>query len=112
MAQKWKTIKEALEWVPKHPEWSGGTRVDSPAWESIARTLFDYANHPDVRVVGAVNKAVKAQKIILNRTTGLRRAGTHPAQRAHAKLNMVDLTGGGTKIEEETTDESADDTVR
>ena len=101
MAMKSKTIKAALEYVPKHPDWSGGTRVDSPVWESVARTLFDLANHPDVRVVGAVNRATRAQKIILNRTTGTRRAGTHPAQRAQVKLNMVDLTGGGVDSEGE-----------
>ena len=92
---RWRTIKEALEYVPKHEDWSGGTRVDSPVWESVARTLFDTANNPDARVVGAVNRSIRAQKIILNRTTGLRRAGTHPAQRAQVQLNMVDLTGGG-----------------
>jgi len=95
VAKKWRGIKDALEFVPKHPEWSGGSRVESPVWESIARQLFDYANNPDSRVVGSVNKSVRAQKIILDRTTGTRRAGTHPAQRANVKLNMVDLTGGG-----------------
>ena len=98
---QWRTIKEALEYVPKHSEWSGGTRVDSPVWESVARTLFDTANNPDSRVVGAVNRSIRAQKLILNRTTGLRRAGTHPAQRAKVQLNMIDLTGGGLNEEEE-----------
>ena len=95
MAVKWKSIKEALDFVPKNPDWSGGTRVDSPVWESVARSLFDIANNPDTRVVGSVNKAIRAQKIILNRTTGTRRAGTHPAQRANVRLHMIDLTGGG-----------------
>ena len=100
MAAKWKSVKEALEYVPKHPDWSGGTRVDSPVWESVARTLFELANNPDTRVVGSVNKAVRAQKVIMNRTTGTRRAGTHPAQRANHKLSMVDLTGGGKKADD------------
>jgi hypothetical protein len=98
--RRWKTIKEALEYIPKHPDWSGGTRVDSPVWESVARELFQHANNPDRRVVGSVNRAIRAQKLILNRTTGLRRAGTHPAQRAAVQLNMVDLTGGATMEEE------------
>lgn len=101
MAEKWKTIKEALDYIPRHPDWSGGTRVDSPVWESVARILYEYANHPDVRVVGAVNKAVRAQKIIMNRTTGTRRAGTHPAQRANVQLHMIDLTGGGEAAEDD-----------
>lgn len=98
---KTRSIKQALEYVPKHPDWSGGDRNQSPVWENVARALFDHANNPDSRVAGAVNRAIRAQKIILNRTTGTRRAGTHPAQRANVQLNMVDLTGGGAKKEEE-----------
>jgi len=94
------TVKQALEWVPKHPEWSGGTRVDSPVWENVARLLFDFSVNPDARVVGAVKKAIRSQKIILDRTTGTRRAGTHPALRSHVKLHMRDLTGGGINKEE------------
>ena len=91
---KHKSIRAALDYAAEHPDWSGGTRVDSPVWENVARLLFDHANNPDTRVVGAVGRAVRAQKIILDRTTGTRRAGTHPAQRSQLQLHMPDLTGG------------------
>jgi hypothetical protein len=97
MSVKKKDIKGALEYVAEHPEWSGGTELDSPAWESVARALFEIANKPDSRVVGAVNRAIRAQKMIFNRTSGTRRAGTHPAQRNKGQLKMADLTGGGEK---------------
>lgn len=91
---KHKTIKQALEYVASHPEWSGGTPLNSPLWENVARALYEHAGSPDVRVVGAVGRSVRATKMILERTVGTRRAGTHPAQRAKAQLRHVDLTGG------------------
>lgn len=92
---KHKTVREALQYVAKNPEWSAESRVESPVWENVARVLFDLANNPDTRIVGAVNKAVRAQKIILDRTTGTRRAGTHPAQKTQKTISFTDLTGGG-----------------
>ena len=76
-----KSVKDALEYVATHPEWSGGSPLESPLWEHVARALFDMANNPDTRVVGSVAKSVKAQKIILDRTTGTRRAGTGTPRR-------------------------------
>ena len=91
---KHKSVRNALLYVAAHPDWSGGRPVDSPIWEHVARALFDLANNPDTRVVGSVAKSVKAQKIILDRTTGTRRAGTHPAQRSKVQVQYKDLTGG------------------
>ena len=92
---KHKTITEALNYVAAHSSWSGGSAVNSPVWENVARILFTMANNPDSRVVGSIGRAVRAQKIILDRTTGLRRAGTHPARRTTKTIDFVDLTGGG-----------------
>ena len=91
---KHKTIREALQYVDRHPEWPAGARTDMKVWEFVARNLFDIANNPDTRVVGSVNKATRAQKIILDRLTGTRRAGTHPAVRQENKIDFVDLTIG------------------
>jgi hypothetical protein len=86
-----KTVKEALEWVADHP----GTvpiSIDMPMWEIISRNLFEHANNPDPRQIGSMARSVKAQKIILNRTTGTRRAGTHPATNSEKKVVLADLT--------------------
>ena len=91
MANK-KTIRQALQYVDDHPEWPTTPRLDMPVWELVARNLFDIANNPDTRVVGSVNKATRAQRIILNRLTGTRRTGTHPAVRNSSKIEFVDLT--------------------
>lgn len=91
---KHKTIREALLYVSSHEEWSTASPVDAPVWEHVARALFDHATAPDTRVVGAVARATKAQKIILDRTTGTRRAGTHPAQRSQVQIQFEDMTGG------------------
>ena len=89
-----KTIREALQYVDRNPEWPSGPRTEMRVWEFVARNLFDIANNPDTRVVGSVNRATRAQKIILDRLTGTRRAGTNPAVRQENKINFVDLTVG------------------
>lgn len=99
MGIKKKSVKEALEYVARHSEWSGGSPVQSPVWENVARTLFEHANNPNVQVVGAVGRSIRAQKIIMNRMTGTRRAGTHPAQLDKQTVQMRDLTGGAIKDE-------------
>ena len=91
---KHKTISEALRYVATHPEWSGGTPIDSPVWEHVARALYGHATNPDTRIVGAMGRSTKATKIILDYSTGTRRAGTHPAQRSQVEVQFGDLTGG------------------
>lgn len=91
---KHKTVREALAYVTAHPEWSTAAPVDAPVWEHVARALFDISLSGDMRVVGSMNRATRAQKIILDRTTGTRRAGTHPAQRSKVQIQFQDMTGG------------------
>lgn len=88
------TVKKAIEYVSKHPQWSQEPAGECPIWEHVTRQLFEHANNPDTRVVGSIGRATRAQKIILNRHTGTRRAGTHPAQKVDKKIHMRDLTGG------------------
>jgi hypothetical protein len=78
-----------------------------PIWELIGRQLFDIANFPDMKVVGSVNKATRAQRIILDRTAGTRRMGTNPAVQNANRLEMVDLTQGMLPTPEE--DEDVED---
>jgi len=87
-----KTIRQALQYVDDYPEWPDTARLDMPVWEFVARNLFEIANNPDTRVVGSLNKATRAQKIILDRLTGTRRSGTHPAVRNENALVFTDLT--------------------
>ena len=88
-----KTIRAALSYVDRHPEWPTTDRLDMPIWELVARNLFDIANHPNVKQPGSMAKATKAQKIILERLTGTRRMGTNPAVRGQKGIKLLDLTG-------------------
>lgn len=89
-----KTIREALQYVDRNPEWPMTDRLDMNVWELVARNLFEHANNPDSRVIGSVGRATRAQRIILDRLTGMRRPGTHPAARHENKLTFTDLTAG------------------
>lgn len=89
-----KTIPEALQYVADHPEQSQPDTIDVPVWELVARTLFDIALHPDRRVRGSMARANKAQKMIMDRLVGRRRAGTHPATVKEEAIEFVDLTQG------------------
>lgn len=107
---KHKSAKQALEYVDRHPDWpldDEGNRVaplELACWELIARNLFVHANEPDTSVVGSVNRALRAQQVILNRTTGTRRTGTAPAVARDSGVTLVDLTthaiGTGEQTEE------------
>ena len=87
---KHKTVKQALEHVVKHPEQE--LTLDVPVYVHVASALFDIANKPDPKVRGAMARATRAQKIILDRMVGLRRAGTHPAVAKDDQIEFLDLT--------------------
>lgn len=90
-----RSVRQALKYVERNPEWPEGvSRLEMPVWEFIARNLFDIANYPDARLVGSINRSVRAQRIILDRLTGTRRMGTHPAVRANSQIQFGDLTQG------------------
>ena len=96
-----KTVKSALAYVEKHPEWpEDSKRLDMPIWEFVARNLFEHANNPDSRVVGSVGRATRAARIILDRTTGTRRSGTAPAARIDKTVTFKGL-GTAPRNEEE-----------
>lgn len=87
-----KTIAEALQYVADHPNQSNKDTLDVPAWELTARVLFHIANNPDKRVRGSMGRATRAQKMIMDRLSGRRRPGTHPAQVGADPIDFVDLT--------------------
>ena len=88
-----KTVEEALQYVANHPEQGiDNDTLDVPAWELIGRVLFHIANNPDRRVRGSMGRATRAQKMIMNRISGRRRPGTHPAQVGADPIDFVDLT--------------------
>jgi hypothetical protein len=91
---KHKTVRDALLFVARNPQWPDVPMLDMPVWELASRKLYEMAVSPDARVIGSLARSTRAQKIILNRTTGTRRAGTHPAQQADESVNFHDL---GTK---------------
>lgn len=88
------SIREALQKVADHPEYTTDALIDVPVHELVARTLFDIANSPDTKVRGSLSRATRAQKIIMDRLVGLRKAGTNPVAQAEAGLQFVDLTRG------------------
>lgn len=92
MSTRNKTIQEALQYVANHPDQSDKDTLDVPAWELVSRVLFHIANNPDRRVRGSMGRATRAQKLIMNRLSGRRRPGTHPAQVGADPLDFVDLT--------------------
>lgn len=100
---KHKTIRRSLQWVDDHPVWPDTPQLDMPVWEIVARNLFDMANSPD-KSITAMNKATRAQRMILDRLTGTRRTGTNPAARHENKITFVDLTAGITGIVAEDSD--------
>lgn len=111
MGIKHRTVKEALEFVSKHPT---PTRVpiEMPIWELISRQLFE-ASHSVGGNAVAMKRASTAQRIIFDRLAGKRRPGTHPAtSKTKRKLEIRDLTKfelPGEQVEE--TDEAPDGEV-
>ncbi|QDF17003.1 hypothetical protein SEA_YELLOWPANDA_53 [Microbacterium phage YellowPanda] len=87
-----KTIRQALSYVDRNPDWPEIQRLDMPIWELISRNLFDIANHPNTKVRGSLARATRAQRILLDRLTGTRRQGTNPAVRNSKSLQLLDLT--------------------
>lgn len=88
------TIPAALQYVADHPVPATDAVIDMPVWEIAARTLFDIANNPDAKVRGSMVRATKAQKIILDRMVGVRKAGTAPVSTTAVEIDFVDLTQG------------------
>lgn len=88
-----KTIKDALDYIEAHPNWPADEdRFDMPVWEFVSRNLYDHAMGGDERVRGSMNRATRAQKIILDRTVGTRRQGTNPATKRSNEVKFLDLT--------------------
>ena len=88
---KHKTVRQALESTANDPEIHGDT-IAAPVWKLVCVTLFDIANKPDPKVRGAMARATRAQKIILDRMVGLRKPGSHPAQMTNDEIEFLDLT--------------------
>lgn len=94
MGIKHKTVKEALEFVARHPE-PTGMPIEMPIWELVCRQVFQAAT-----VVGGngvtMKRSVAAQKIVFDRLAGKRKAGTHPAvAKGKRELKVLDLTKFG-----------------
>lgn len=94
MGVKHRTVKEALEFVSKHPMPDTPT-IEMPVWELVCRHLFEQANTIGGSAV-QMKRTTTAQKIIFDRLAGKRRPGTHPAAaKGRRELKMVDLTKFG-----------------
>lgn len=91
MGIKHRSVKEALEYVNRHPE-PELPPIEMPVWELISRQLFETAHNVGGTAV-AMKRTATAQKIIFDRLAGKRKPGTHPAA-AKSKRELVirDLT--------------------
>ena len=100
--KKHKSVRDALKHVDENPYWPAGDRHELPAWEWVARRLYQHANSADEQVSGSFGRALRAQKMLLNRMTGTRRTGTHPAVQRTTALKIKDLTMGlGDKVDDD-----------
>ena len=88
------TIRQAQQQVADYPVMLDDDLIQRPAYELVARALFEIANSPDANQRGAMARANKARKMIFDRLVGKRRAGSHPATRGEVQIDFVDLTGG------------------
>lgn len=88
------SVRQSLDFVATHPEPATDVLLELPVWELVARSLFEIANTPDQKVRGSMVRATRAQKMILDRMVGLRRAGSHPAATGDTQVEFVDLTVG------------------
>lgn len=99
MSQKRMTVRQALQFAADYPTPVDDELVTMHTGELIARTLFDIANKPDVQQPGSMTRANKARKMIFDRLSGRRRAGTSPARPVKHRVVLRDLT-----VVEEVTD--------
>lgn len=88
------SVKKALETASRSQVINSEITVDRPVFDLVAQSLFEIANAPDPKVRGAMARATKAQRMILNRMVGTRRPGSHPAARQTEELQFADLTVG------------------
>lgn len=90
MGVKHKSVKEALEYVSRHPSPTTDP-INMPVWELIARQLYETA-HQAGGTRTQIKSTAAAQKMILDRVVGKRRTGTHPAVRKEEKVLLADFT--------------------
>lgn len=88
------TVRQALQLVADNPVMTTDELIQVPVYELIARELYTIANSPDASQRGAMARANKARKLILDRLVGKRRPGSHPATRMETSIDFIDLTGG------------------
>lgn len=89
------TVQKALQYIADNPEEIGEITIDQPTWALVARRLFDISLSADDRVRGSRQRATRAQRLIFDRLTGLRAAGTAPHGGHVDELEFHDLTEGG-----------------
>ena len=92
------SIRQALQYVADNPEFDPEETLEMKTWEHIGHALFEIANSPNVNVRGSQKKASQAQRIILNRLVGTRRAGSHPVAREREGITFHDLTAGALDV--------------
>lgn len=88
------SVRQALQQVADYPRQLDDDLLERPAHELIARALFEISNSPSTAERGAMTRANKARKMIMDRLVGKRRPGSNPATRTTTSIEFKDLTGG------------------
>lgn len=92
MSSRKLSVRQALQYAADYPDSVDDDVLTMHTGELIARTLFDIANKPDASQPGSMTRANKARKMIFDRLSGRRRAGTKPARPERKNLTLRDLT--------------------
>jgi hypothetical protein len=87
------SVRQALQHVADNPELKTDDMIGLPAYELIARTLFDIANGAQLNDKQSMQKANAARNLIFTRLVGRRRPGSHPATRTKQGLKFKNLAG-------------------
>lgn len=88
------SVRAAMAKASKQPIGLPDNLLIAPVHELVCRSLFMIANDPNPRRKGAMRRASTAQKMVLDRLVGRRRAGTSPVRKSRETLQFVDLTKG------------------
>ena len=88
------SVKQALERVASAPPLDeNADYTELRVHELVARALFDIANDPNPRKPGAMARATKAQRMILDRMVGTRKPEMARLHELHAMSELDKFLG-------------------
>lgn len=89
------TVRQALQRYSANPEPLNSLGIEDQVSTLVAATLFAIANNTRTKERGAKARGARARKMIFERLSGRRRAGTTPASAKETTIDFIDLTAPG-----------------